>query len=75
MPFPSMVFGLPDHTPAPGTKTGESGVFLGKQPGSELQPLLQVCGWRGVGQGCPEGRGRQLVLQLSEHSEWASVPV
>ena len=51
MLFPWMVFGFPGHTPAPGIKTGESGVFLGKQPGSELQALLQGRGLRGVGRG------------------------
>lgn len=68
MLFPWMVFSFPGHTPAPGIKTGESGVFLGKQPGSELQALLQGRGLGGVGQGCPQGRGRRLVLRLSEHS-------
>ena len=74
-PCPPVVFSLPNRTLAPGTETAEFGVFLGKQPGAELKPLLQGHGGGAVGQGCPEGQGMRPTLQLSEHSERASVPV
>lgn len=70
-----MAFSLPYRTLAPGTKMGEFGVFLGKQPGAELKPLLQGHGGGGSGPGVPRRSGQVAMLQLSEHSEPASAPV